>query len=55
MLARGRRGLPDLPQTHIVEALSELIRSGRLTPCEYMMVESEFAAVSACIGASATD
>jgi pyruvate ferredoxin oxidoreductase alpha subunit len=44
---------PISPQTHIVEALSELVSSGRLTPCEYLMVESEFAAMSACIGASA--
>lgn len=44
---------PISPQTHIVEALSDLVRAGTLTPCEYMMVESEFAAMSACIGASA--
>ncbi len=45
---------PISPQTHIVEGLSDLVRSGRLAPCEYMMVESEFAALSVCIGASAT-
>ena len=45
---------PISPQTHIVEALSDLVRTGRLQPCEYLMVESEFAAMSACIGASAT-
>ena len=45
---------PISPQTHIVEALSDLVRTGRLEPCEYLMVESEFAAMSACIGASAT-
>ena len=44
---------PISPQTHIVEALSDLVRTGDLDPCEYMMVESEFAAMSACIGASA--
>ena len=45
---------PISPQTHIVEALSDMVRSGELGPCEYLMVESEFAAMSACIGASAT-
>ncbi len=45
---------PISPQTHIVEALSDLVRRGDLDPCEYLMVESEFAAMSACIGASAT-
>ena len=45
---------PISPQTHIVEALSDLVRTGELAPCEYLMVESEFAAMSACIGASAT-
>jgi pyruvate ferredoxin oxidoreductase alpha subunit len=45
---------PISPQTHIVEALSDLVRSGGLAPCEYLMVESEFAAMSAAIGASAT-
>jgi pyruvate ferredoxin oxidoreductase alpha subunit len=45
---------PISPQTHIVEGLSDLVRSGDLAPCEYMTVESEFAALSVCIGASAT-
>ena len=45
---------PISPQTHIVEALSDKARSGELAPCEYLNVESEFAAMSACIGASAT-
>jgi pyruvate ferredoxin oxidoreductase alpha subunit len=45
---------PISPQTHIVERLSDLVRTGDLEPCEYLMVESEFAAMSACIGASAT-
>jgi pyruvate ferredoxin oxidoreductase alpha subunit len=44
---------PISPQTHIVEGLSDLVRMGELTDCEYMMVESEFGALSACIGASA--
>lgn len=44
---------PISPQTHIVEGLSDLIRTGELASCEYLMVESEFGAMSACIGASA--
>ncbi|SPL98911.1 Pyruvate:ferredoxin oxidoreductase, alpha subunit [[Actinomadura] parvosata subsp. kistnae] len=44
---------PISPQTHIVEALSRITRAGRLGTCEYVNVESEFAALSACIGASA--
>ena len=44
---------PISPQTHIVEALSDLVRTGALAPCEYLMVESEFGALSACIGSSA--
>lgn len=43
---------PISPQTHIVETLSRLVSSGRLAPCEYVNVESEFSAMSACIGAS---
>lgn len=43
---------PISPQTHIVESLSNLVRSGDLARCEYLMVESEFGAMSACIGAS---
>ena len=45
---------PISPQTHIVEALSELVRTGDLARCEYVNVESEFAAMSVAIGASAT-
>jgi pyruvate ferredoxin oxidoreductase alpha subunit len=45
---------PISPQTHIVEHLSDLVRTGELSPCEYLMVESEFGALSAAIGASAT-
>ena len=37
---------PISPQTHIVEALSELVKSGELAPCEFINVESEFAAMS---------
>ncbi|MBK7622497.1 MAG: pyruvate ferredoxin oxidoreductase [Kineosporiaceae bacterium] len=45
---------PISPQTHIVEALSQLVKSGQLTPCEYVNVESEFAAMSVAIGSSAS-
>ena len=44
---------PISPQTHIVEGLSALVKSGKLTGCEYVNVESEFAAMSVAIGASA--
>ncbi len=44
---------PISPQTHIVEALSDLVRTRELEPCEYLLVESEFGAMSAAIGASA--
>ncbi len=44
---------PISPQTHIVEALGRMVRSGQLAPCEYINVESEFAAMSVAIGASA--
>ncbi|MDO5746654.1 MAG: pyruvate ferredoxin oxidoreductase [Actinomycetaceae bacterium] len=43
---------PISPQTHIVEALSALVKEGSLPGCEYVNVESEFAAMSACIGGS---
>src|SRR6188768_3325184 len=45
---------PISPQTHIVEALSDLVRQGEIGSCEFLMVESEFGAMSSCIGASAT-
>ena len=45
---------PISPQTHIVENLSQLVKKGELAPCEFVNVESEFAAMSASIGASAT-
>jgi len=43
---------PITPQTHIVEALSAMVKKGELT-AEFLNVESEFAAMSAVIGASA--
>ena len=45
---------PITPQTHIVERLSELVSMGELGNCQYINVESEFAALSVAIGASAT-
>lgn len=45
---------PISPQTHIVEGLGELVKRGALAPCEFINVESEFAAMSVAIGASAT-
>ncbi|MBI3222605.1 MAG: pyruvate ferredoxin oxidoreductase [Nitrosomonadales bacterium] len=45
---------PISPQTHIVEALGEMVKSGTLEKCEFINVESEFAAMSVAIGASAT-
>src|SRR5215211_3200792 len=44
---------PISPQTHIVEGLGEIVKSGALAPCEFINVESEFAAMSVAIGASA--
>jgi pyruvate ferredoxin oxidoreductase alpha subunit len=44
---------PISPQTHIVEALSQIVKEGELAPCEFINVESEFAAMSVAIGASA--
>lgn len=44
---------PITPQTHIVEGLGALVRTGALAPCEFVNVESEFAAMSVAIGASA--
>ncbi len=45
---------PISPQTHIVEGLGALVKGGTLTPCEFLNVESEFAAMSVAIGSSAT-
>ena len=44
---------PISPQTHIVEGLGERVKSGELAPCEFINVESEFAAMSVAIGSSA--
>jgi pyruvate ferredoxin oxidoreductase alpha subunit len=44
---------PITPQTHIVEGVGELVRTGDLKNCEFINVESEFAALSVAIGASA--
>jgi pyruvate ferredoxin oxidoreductase alpha subunit len=43
---------PITPQTHIVEHLSELVADGELD-AEFVPVESEHSAMSACIGSSA--
>jgi pyruvate ferredoxin oxidoreductase alpha subunit len=44
---------PITPQTHIVEGLGELVKTGELADCEFINVESEFAALSVAIGSSA--
>ena len=44
---------PITPQTHIVEGVGAMAKAGRLAPCEFVTVESEFAAMSAAIGAAA--
>ena len=44
---------PITPQTHIVEGLGEMVKNGELEHCEFINVESEFAALSVAIGASA--
>jgi pyruvate ferredoxin oxidoreductase alpha subunit len=43
---------PISPQTHIVEGLGEMVKTGDLK-AEYLNVESEFAAMSVAIGSSA--
>ena len=43
---------PITPQTHIVEHLSEMVADGHLD-AEFVPVESEHSAMSACIGSSA--
>ncbi len=45
---------PISPQTHIIEAVGAMVKAGALAPCEFINVESEFAAMSVAIGASAT-
>jgi pyruvate ferredoxin oxidoreductase alpha subunit len=42
---------PITPQTHIVEDLSQMVADGEI-PCEYVVVESEFAAASVVMGAA---
>ncbi|WP_319241688.1 transketolase C-terminal domain-containing protein [uncultured Propionivibrio sp.] len=44
---------PISPQTHIVEGLGEMVKGGELPECEFINVESEFAAMSVAIGSSA--
>lgn len=43
---------PITPQTHIVEALADFVANGTLD-AEYITVENELSALSACVGASA--
>ena len=43
---------PISPQTHIIEAIGSMVKAGSLSPCEFINVESEFAAMSVSIGAS---
>ena len=45
---------PISPQTHIVEALDDMVRKGEIPGCEFLNVESEFSAMSVAIGSSAT-
>ena len=44
---------PISPQTHIIEAVGAMVKAGLLSPCEFINVESEFAAMSVSIGSSA--
>ena len=44
---------PISPQTHIVETLSQKVQAGEIGSCQFLNVESEFAALSVLIGASA--
>ncbi len=44
---------PITPQTHIVEGLGEMVKRGDVGRCEFLNVESEFGAMSCCIGSSA--
>lgn len=44
---------PITPQTFIVEHISEFVNNGEMQ-CEYVEVESEHSALSACVAASAT-
>ncbi len=53
MLSRARviPVYPITPQTHISEALAEMVTDGRLS-ARYIKVESEHSAMAACIGAA---
>ncbi len=44
---------PITPQTHIVEGVGAMVKTGALQNCEFINVESEFAALSVAIGSSA--
>ncbi len=44
---------PISPQTHIIEALGAMVKEGALDNCEFVNVDSEMAAMSVAIGASA--
>ena len=44
---------PITPQTHIVEALSAMVKKGEMGNCQFINAESEFGALSVVIGASA--
>ena len=44
---------PITPQSHIVEGIGAMVKTGTLKNCELINVESEFAALSVAIGASA--
>ncbi len=44
---------PITPQTHIVESLGRMVKAGAVDHCMFMNVESEFGAMSTCIGSSA--
>ena len=44
---------PISPQTHIIEELGAMVKRGELESCEYINVDSEMAAMSVAIGASA--
>lgn len=45
---------PISPQTHIVEGIGAMVKAGKIDNCEFINVESEFAAMSVAIGSSAT-
>ena len=45
---------PITPQTHIVESLGDMVKRGLVGNCQFLNVESEFGAMSVCIGSSAT-